>query len=69
MTNRTNPRGASPKPQPDGEPSLHTIDQRLTNIERVVLGLQAMMTPKWVRYAGWGTFAGACLRVLVFGAD
>lgn len=69
MTNRINPRGASAKPQPDGEPSLASIDLRLTNIERVVLGLQAMMTPKWVRYAGWGTFVGACLRVVICGVE
>lgn len=55
----------TPKPQPDGEPSLASIDHRLTNIERVVLALQAQMTPKWVRMTAWGAFVGACVKAML----
>lgn len=71
MTNRVNPR-TSAKPQPDEHalPELVAeLNTRMSNVERVVLGLQATMTPKWVRYAGWGTFVGACIKVLVCGVE
>jgi hypothetical protein len=60
----TNP---TPKPQPDGHPSLVDIDKRLSNVEQILLSLHAQMIPKWARYTSWGMFAGACIKVLLSG--
>lgn len=56
------------RPQPDSDepaPTLRELAARMANVEKVVLQLQAMMTPKWVRYAGWGTLIGACIKELL----
>ena len=47
------------------EPSNKQLDERLTNIERVVLSIQAQMTPKWLRMGAWGTLIGAALKEIL----
>lgn len=68
MTNRINPRGAA-RPQPEGYPSLVDIDQRLANVEQVLLHIQAQMLPKYLRVGGWvtivGSVVGAALKVVL----
>jgi hypothetical protein len=44
------------------EPTNQKLDERLTNIERVVLSIQAQMTPKWLRMGAWGALLGAALK-------
>jgi hypothetical protein len=44
------------------DPSNKQLDERLTNIERVVLSIQAQMTPKWLRMGAWGALLGAALK-------
>jgi hypothetical protein len=63
MTNRINPRGA--KPQPDGHPNLVDIDQRLQNVEQLLLHLQAQMLPKYLRVGGWVSIVGSVLGMAV----
>lgn len=46
-------------------PSNRELNDRLTNIERVVLSIQAQMTPKWLRMGAWGAFLGAALKELL----
>jgi len=41
--------------------TLESLDQRLENVERVLLAMQAQMTPKWLRIGGWATFLGVVL--------
>jgi hypothetical protein len=68
MTNRVNPR-TSAKPQPDGFPSLVDIDQRLQNVEQLLLALQAQMLPKYLRVGGWvsivGSIVGVAIKVVI----
>lgn len=52
----------TPTPQPDGEPNIHTLDRRLTNIERVVIQIQAAQSPKWLRVTALGVFVGAVVK-------
>ena len=40
---------------------LSELDQRLDNVERLLLAMQAQMTPKWLRATGWGTVIGTVL--------
>lgn len=40
------------------------VRDRLTNLEKAVLAIQAHMTPKWLRISAWGAFAGAMLKEL-----
>lgn len=55
----------SAKPQPDGHPSLIDIDQRLANVEQILLHLQAQMLPKWARATCWTTIAGSVLGIAI----
>lgn len=64
MTNRSNPR-TSAKPQPEGEPSVVSLDRRLQNVEQILLEMQACMLPKWTRYTAAGMFVGACIKVII----
>lgn len=56
----------------DREPTLRTthatlvaVERRLQNVEQVLIHIQATLTPKWLRYTGWGAFVGACLKVVL----
>jgi hypothetical protein len=49
--------------QPDGHPSLVDIDQRLTNVERILLNIQAQMLPKYLRVGGWVSIVGSVLGI------
>lgn len=53
----------SPKPQPEGYPSLYDIDRRLTNVERILLDMQATIIPKKLRITGWLTIMGSVLGI------
>jgi hypothetical protein len=46
--------------------TLKDVDKRLTNVERVLLSIQAQLTPRWLRIGAWGAFAGAMLKELLF---
>ncbi len=45
--------------------TLHSLDQRLGNVERILLSMQAQQTPKWVKLGGWTSVVGAALGVAV----
>jgi len=45
--------------------TLASLDQRLSNLERILLSMQAQQTPKWVRMGGWTSIVGAALGVAV----
>lgn len=45
--------------------TMEQLDQRLSNVERILLALQAQQTPKWLRVGGWTTIAGSILGVAV----
>lgn len=44
------------------DPTNKELNERLTNIERVVLAIQAQMTPRWLRMGAWGALIGAALK-------
>lgn len=46
--------------------SLEEINARLTNVERLLIRIQAEMTPKWLRMSAWGALIGAALKELLF---
>lgn len=70
MTDQAPPSPAND--QDDAEPTLKTlnanwvrVEKRLANVEQVLLHIQATMTPRWLRFTGWGAFVGACLKVVL----
>lgn len=48
---------------PAPQPSLADLDQRLSNVEQILLSMQAQATPKWLRTGGWVTIAGSVLGI------
>ncbi len=50
-----------PAPPKSVSERLTELDQRLDNVERLLLAMQAQMTPKWLRATGWGTVIGTVL--------
>lgn len=45
-------------------PTMQDLDRRLSNVERLLLEIQARMLPRWARATALGAFLGACLKVL-----
>jgi hypothetical protein len=41
--------------------TLETLDERVSNIERLLVQMHGEMTPKWVRVGGWATIVGSVL--------
>lgn len=53
-------------PPPPGLPSgvgvtMEQLDVRLTNVERLLIDIQASQAPKWLRMGGWTSIIGAVL--------
>jgi hypothetical protein len=44
------------------DPQIKELNERMSNVERVVLAIQAQMTPKWLRMGAWGALLGAALK-------
>ncbi len=45
--------------------TLSSLDDRLGNVERILLAMHAQQTPKWVKLGGWTSVVGAALGVAV----
>lgn len=45
--------------------TLESLDDRVSNIERLLLAMQAQQTPKWLKVGGWTTIVGSVLGVAV----
>lgn len=43
--------------------TLDSLDERVSNVERLLISLHAQMTPKWVRTTGWTAIVGSVLGV------
>lgn len=45
--------------------TLSSLDERLSNVERILLRMEASSTPKWLRTGGWVTIVGSVLGIAV----
>ena len=45
--------------------TLASLDQRLGNVERILLQIQATQSPRWLKVGGWTSIVGAALGVAV----
>jgi hypothetical protein len=45
--------------------TLASLDDRISNVERILLAMHAQQTPKWVKLGGWTSVVGAALGVAV----
>lgn len=45
--------------------TLASLDQRLSNVERILLQIQATQTPRWLKVGSWTTIVGSVLGVAV----
>jgi len=45
--------------------TLMSLNDRLSNVERILLQIQSNQTPKWVKAGGWTTIVGSVLAVAV----
>lgn len=45
--------------------TLSSLDQRLSNVERLLLQIQANQTPRWLKVGSWTTIVGSILGVAV----
>lgn len=43
--------------------TLESLDERVGNIERLLLAMHAQQTPKWLRTGGWTAVVGSVLGV------
>lgn len=41
--------------------TLEGLDERLSNVERILIRMEAQGTPKWLKVGGWTTMVGAVL--------
>jgi len=48
---------------PASKVTLESLDERVENIERLLVSLAAHQTPKWLKAGGWVTIAGSFLGV------
>lgn len=45
--------------------TLQSLDSRLSNVERILLQIQATQTPRWLKTGGWATIVGSVIGVAV----
>lgn len=50
---------------PSGVVTMGQLDARLTNVERILLEIQAQQPPKWLRTSGWTSLIGGALVAIV----
>jgi hypothetical protein len=43
--------------------TLESLDERVDNIERILMNMQDEQTPKWLRAGGWATIVGSILGI------